>query len=45
MKGHMDAVTSLAFYKPSSQLISSSHDGSLRVWDFRKYATIQEIKV
>lgn len=43
---HNDSVTSLALNpKYPNQVISVSHDGSLRIWDLRKYQCLQELAV
>jgi len=44
IRAHNDSVTSLAFHKASSTMISSSHDGSVKIWDLKKYLCLQEIK-
>jgi len=42
---HDDSVTSLSYNSASSNLISISHDGNLKIWDLRNYSCVQEIKV
>ena len=36
---HGDAVSCLAISNTELQLISGSHDGSLKVWDLRKFSS------
>jgi striatin 1/3/4 len=44
IRAHSDAITGLTYHKPSSTMISSSHDGSVKIWDMKKYSCVQEIK-
>jgi len=41
--GHHDAVTDLACLNSSGNIISVSHDGSLREWDIRKFTCVNTI--
>lgn len=43
MTAHMDAVTGLTIDPHGLYLLSGSHDGSLRFWDFDSRACIQEV--
>lgn len=43
MTAHMDAVTGLAIDPHGLYLLSGSHDGSLRFWNFDSKACIQEV--
>jgi striatin 1/3/4 len=43
MTAHLDAVTGLAIDPHGLYLLSGSHDGSLRFWDFDSKACIQDI--
>ena len=43
--GHTDAVTSLSINKNSNHVASVSHDGSMRIWDVRKFQCLYEIHV
>ena len=42
MIGHSDAVSSLSVDSSGVYAFSGSHDGSLRVWDIRKYKCLYE---
>jgi WD40 repeat protein len=41
--GHQDAVTQVVYNEPKNQLISSSKDGTLKIWDFEKGELIATI--
>lgn len=42
---HSDAVTGLNFDPATYQLITSGHDGNIRVWDIRTYKCMNDLKV
>jgi len=42
MAAHSDGVTGVQFGGDSFELLSTSHDGSLRVWDLRKYRCVSD---
>jgi len=42
---HADAVTDLTFGPTNHQLTSVSHDGSIRIWDIRKFNCLYELTV
>ena len=42
---HTDALTSITVAKNKHHVITSSHDGSLRLWDLRKFQCIFDIQV
>jgi striatin 1/3/4 len=43
---HSDAVTSLCIRSnENNELISISNDGSIRIWDIRKYKCINDIGI
>ena len=42
---HSDAVTGLSFDPTTYQLITSGHDGNIRVWDIRTFKCINDLKV
>jgi len=45
MLAHHDSVTNVCYQASTANLLSVSHDGSLKVWDLRKYGLVQEISV
>ena len=42
---HNDAVTSVCYQSSTTNVVSVSHDGSLKIWDLRKYGLVQELHV
>jgi striatin 1/3/4 len=42
---HTDSVTSLTFQAKSYEFSSSSHDGSLRAWDIRKFKCLSHVPI
>ena len=40
---HSDSVSCLAISNTELQLISGSHDGSIKVWDLRKFSSTKEL--
>jgi len=40
---HSDSVSCLAISNTEMQLISGSHDGSIKVWDLRKFSSTKEL--
>ena len=42
---HNDAVTSVCYQTSTTNIVSVSHDGSLKIWDLRKYGLVQELHV
>ena len=42
MVAHLESVTSLAIDPQQNTLLSSSHDRSIRVWDFESKNCLQE---
>jgi len=42
---HNDAVTSVCYQTSTTNVVSVSHDGSLKIWDLRKYGLVQELHV
>ena len=43
--GHTDGVTGLCLNSDESLIVSSSHDGSMRVWDMRNFKCHQELSL
>ena len=39
---HSDAVSSVCF-RSGEELISCSHDGTLRIWDLRQYRCVNDV--
>ena len=42
MAAHGDSVTGIQFGREHFEFLSTGHDGSLRVWDLRKYRCISD---
>ena len=43
MIGHSDSVSTVSIDSSGVYAFSGSHDGSLRVWDIRKYKCLYEV--
>jgi WD40 repeat protein len=43
LEGHTDLVTGVAFAPDGTQLISSSADGSVRIWDVRTHELLEKL--
>jgi striatin 1/3/4 len=42
---HTNSVTSLTFQAKSYEFSSSSHDGSVRAWDIRKFKCLSHVPI
>ena len=43
MAAHSDSVTGIQFGGDNFELLSTGHDGSLRIWDLRKYRCVSDM--